>query len=268
MIKSLDLPRELIYMGKGENGYEKYMADDPTGINHVLDELYGVVFNEASAVLSFDEPDIYFDCAYELAIRMRLQKYPHRYLKPIDVENAVRARVAELLGLEACPDKSDDCRLICWLGYAIIRLQGDNSEYLKDFADNLLEYLVDWQSCSTYHYTRDIDELLDEFIEKEGNIRNRNLDPQPMPVEELCARKDFQISFRKKLCELDLISLLKIYRDAQSQAKFHEFLVLNHVTNPDDYHLRARIDEGEFSGLSAGKVDTYEEKFKGRSVAG
>ena len=42
-------------MGKGENGYEKYMADDPTGINHVLDELYGVVFNEASAVLSFDE---------------------------------------------------------------------------------------------------------------------------------------------------------------------------------------------------------------------
>lgn len=262
MIKSLNLPRELIYMGKGENGYEKYMADDPTGINHVLDELYGVVFNEASAVLSFDEPDIYFDCAYELAIRMRLQKYPHRYLKPIDVENAVRARVAELLGQESCPDKSDDCRLICWLGYAIIRLQGDNSEYLKDFADNLLEYLVDWQSCSTYHYTRDIDELLDEFIEKEGNIRNRNLNPQPMPVEELCARKDFQISFRKKLCELDLISLLKIYRDAQSQAKFHEFLVLNHVTNPDDYHLRARIEEGEFSGLSAGKADTYEEKFK------
>lgn len=37
MIKSLNLPRELIYMGKGENGYEKYMADDPTGINHVLD---------------------------------------------------------------------------------------------------------------------------------------------------------------------------------------------------------------------------------------
>ena len=62
-------------MGKGENGYEKYMADDPTGINHVLDELYGVVFNEASAVLSFDEPDIYFDCAYELAIRMRLQMW-------------------------------------------------------------------------------------------------------------------------------------------------------------------------------------------------
>ena len=45
MIKSLDLPRELIYMGKGENGYEKYMADDPTGINHVLDELYGVGSN-------------------------------------------------------------------------------------------------------------------------------------------------------------------------------------------------------------------------------
>lgn len=27
MIKSLNLPRELIYMGKGENGYEKYMAE-------------------------------------------------------------------------------------------------------------------------------------------------------------------------------------------------------------------------------------------------
>ena len=47
MIRCIDIPRELIYMGKGENGYEKYMADDPTGINQVLDEMYGVVFNDA-----------------------------------------------------------------------------------------------------------------------------------------------------------------------------------------------------------------------------
>ena len=47
MIRCFDIPRELIYMGKGENGYEKYMADDPTGINQVLDEMYGVVFNDA-----------------------------------------------------------------------------------------------------------------------------------------------------------------------------------------------------------------------------
>ena len=55
MIRCFDIPRELIYMGKGENGYEKYMADDPTGINQVLDEMYGVVFNDASAQLNFDE---------------------------------------------------------------------------------------------------------------------------------------------------------------------------------------------------------------------
>lgn len=124
MIRCFDIPRELIYMGKGENGYEKYMADDPTGINQVLDEMYGVVFNDASAQLNFDEPGIYFDCAYEMAIRLKLQKYPHRYLKPIDVDMAIYSMVDYLLkpmGLTPSR-KSDDCRLIFWLTYAIIRL--------------------------------------------------------------------------------------------------------------------------------------------------
>ena len=265
MIRCFDIPRELIYMGKGENGYEKYMADDPTGINQVLDEMYGVVFNDASAQLNFDEPGIYFDCAYEMAIRLKLQKYPHRYLKPIDVDMAIYSMVDYLLkpmGLTPSR-KSDDCRLIFWLTYAIIRLQGDNSVHLQEFSDYMVDYLVDDYSNKTYLYTQSIDELLDDFILHGDVICNRNLAPQPMSVEELCSRKEFKISFRKKLCEQDVIFLLKIYRDAKSQADFYDLLISNGVTN-DDADLRARIEDGEYVG---NPVDEAADGFQGKLQA-
>lgn len=44
MIRTLNLPVELIYCEKGNKGYETYMADDPTGINQVLDKMYGAAF--------------------------------------------------------------------------------------------------------------------------------------------------------------------------------------------------------------------------------
>lgn len=44
MIRTLKLPVELIYCEKGKKEYETYMADDPTGINQVLDKMYGAAF--------------------------------------------------------------------------------------------------------------------------------------------------------------------------------------------------------------------------------
>lgn len=74
MIRTLNLPVELIYCEKGNKGYETYMADDPTGINQVLDKMYGAAFKNPDAELYYEEPSVFFDCAYELAIRLKLQK--------------------------------------------------------------------------------------------------------------------------------------------------------------------------------------------------
>ena len=84
-----------------------------------------------------------------------------------------------------------------------------------------------------------------------------------MSVEELCSRKEFKISFRKKLCEQDIIFLLKIYRDAKSQTGFYDLLISDGVTN-DDADLRARIENGEYVG---NPVDEAADGFQGKLQA-
>ena len=81
MINILDFPAELFYESSGENGYEGYMKNDPTGINHVLDTMYGAVFNLEEADFEESDPAFYMDAAYRMAIAIKLQKYPHRFLR-------------------------------------------------------------------------------------------------------------------------------------------------------------------------------------------
>ena len=64
MVNLLDFPPELFYEGGADNGYERYMKDDPTGINHVLDEMYGAVFNLEEADFEESDPAFYMDWAY------------------------------------------------------------------------------------------------------------------------------------------------------------------------------------------------------------
>ena len=65
------------------------------------------------------------------------------------------------------------------------------------------------------------------------------------------------------MCEQDVIFLLKIYRDAKSQADFYDLLISNGVTN-DDADLRARIENGEYVG---NPVDEAADGFQGKLQA-
>lgn len=131
MIRTLNLPVELIYCEKGKKGYETYMADDPTGINQVLDKMYGAAFKNSDAELYYDDPSVYFDCAYELAIRLKLQKYPNRYIsmKQVDccIENALDDDCLEMLWV--------DYYLVYMMAYALLVLRQDNSSEQIEFLE-------------------------------------------------------------------------------------------------------------------------------------
>lgn len=131
MIRTLNLPVELIYCEKGKKGYETYMADDPTGINQVLDKMYGAAFKNSDVELFYNEPSVYFDCAYELAIRLKLQKYPNRYIsmKQVDccIENALDDDCLEMLWV--------DYYLVYMMAYALLALRKDNSSEQIEFLE-------------------------------------------------------------------------------------------------------------------------------------
>ena len=95
MIRTLKLPVELIYCEKGKKEYETYMADDPTGINQVLDKMYGAAFKNPDVELYYDDPSVYFDCAYELAIRLRLQRDPNRFIKMNQIDCCLETALAK-----------------------------------------------------------------------------------------------------------------------------------------------------------------------------
>lgn len=120
MINFLELPPKLIYVGKGENAYEEYMTDDLTGINHVLDKMYGEVVNQEDSEFEAD-PGFYMDCAYQLAIAIKLQKYPHRFLRFENVDGFLHSISPE------------ETYLVSWMAYALLALRDDNSDELKEF---------------------------------------------------------------------------------------------------------------------------------------
>ena len=121
MINFFQFPPNLIYVGKGENAYEKYMTDDLTGINHVLDKMYGEVFNLKNSELETD-PGFYMDCAYQMAIAIKLQKYPHRFLKFEDIDDNFLYNLSP-----------KETYLVSWMAYALLALRDDNSDELKEF---------------------------------------------------------------------------------------------------------------------------------------
>ena len=131
MIRTLNLPVELIYCEKGKKGYETYMADDPTGINQVLDKMYGAAFKNSDAELYYDDPSVYFDCAYELAIRLRLQRYPNRCIKMNQIDGCIEKALDD----DCLEMVWDDYYLVFMMAYALLVLRQDNSSEQIEFLE-------------------------------------------------------------------------------------------------------------------------------------
>ena len=130
MINFLELPPKLIYVGKGENAYDEYMTDDLTGINHVLDKIYGELVNLKNSEFEAD-PGIYMDSAYQLAIAIKLQKYPHRFLSLENIDNDFLHRLSP-----------EETNLVTWMAYALLILRDDNSDELDEFLITFYEKMV------------------------------------------------------------------------------------------------------------------------------
>ena len=239
MIRTLTLPVELIYCEKGKKGYETYMADDPTGINQVLDKMYGAVFNHPQADLHIDEPSIYFDCAYELAIRIRLQKYPNRYIRMEHVSESV---LRSLRYFDSSIDWKD-CYLVFTMAYAILGLRQDNSAALIEFLKYFKKYLQDPSNFENLHIFDDLWSVLNEEIQN-GYIYNFDISPKPIPANRLGEISDD--FFPEPKFEEDFIFLFKLYQTSDEQQELNNEFIRRNLKGSDSFHFANRISQGEF----------------------
>lgn len=239
MIRTLTLPVELIYCEKGKKGYETYMADDPTGINQVLDKMYGAVFNNPLVDLHIDEPSIYFDCAYELAIRIKLQKYPNRYIKMEHVSESV-LRSLRYFDSSIC---WQDSYLVFTMAYAILGLRQDNSAALIEFLKYFKKYLQDSSSFKIFHIFDDLWSVLNEEIQN-GYIYNFDISSKPIPANRLGEISDD--FFPKPKFEEDFIFLFKLYQTSDEQQELNNEFIRRNLKGSDSFHFANRISQGEF----------------------
>lgn len=239
MIRTLELPVELIYCEKGKKGYETYMADDPTGINQVLDKMYGAVFNHPQADLYIDEPSIYFDCAYELAIRIRLQKYPNRYIRMLHVSNFV---IMSLRHFDSSISWQDSY-LILTMAYAILGLRQDNSAAQIEFLKYFKKYLQDSSEFDELYIFDDLWSVLNEEIQN-GYIYNFDISPKPIPANRLGEISDD--FFPKPKFEEDFIFLFKLYQTSDEQQELNNEFIRRNLKGSDSFHFANRISQGEF----------------------
>lgn len=239
MIRTLNLPVELIYCEKGNKGYETYMADDPTGINQVLDKMYGAAFKNSDVVLYYEEPSVYFDCAYELAIRLKLQKYPNRYISMKQLDRCIE-RTLDNGGYEML---WEDYYLAYMMAYALLVLRQDNSteqlEFLEVFKKHL-QFSLDFKKLPLFG---DLWNILNEELEK-GYIYNFDISPKPIPANRLGEILDF--SFPMPKFEEDFIFLFKLYQTSDEQQKLNDEFMRRNQNVPDRFSFATRISKGEF----------------------
>lgn len=239
MIRTLNLPVELVYCEKGNKGYETYMADDPTGINQVLDKMYGAAFKNSDAVLYYEEPSVYFDCAYELAIRLKLQKYPNRYISMKQLDRCIE-RALDNGGYEML---WEDYFLAYMMAYALLVLRQDNSteqlEFLEVFKKHL-QFSLDFTKLPLFG---DLWNILNEELEK-GYIYNFDISPKPIPANRLDEIPD-SCFFMSKF-EEDFIFLFKLYQTSDEQQKLNDKLMKWNKNVPDRFNFATRISKGEF----------------------
>lgn len=239
MIRTLKLPVELIYCEKGKKEYETYMADDPTGINQVLDKMYGAAFKNPDVELYYDDPSVYFDCAYELAIRLRLQRYPNRFIKMNQIDCCLETALDD----DYLETVWDDDYLVYMMAYALLALRQDNSTEQMEFLEVFKKYLQNSSNFEGLHLFGDLWNILDEELEK-GYIYNFDISPKPIPANRLGEISD--IIFPKPKFEEDFIFLFKLYQTSDEQQKLNDEVMRRNQNVPDRFNFATRISKGEF----------------------
>lgn len=215
------------------------MADDPTGINQVLDKMYGAAFKNSDAELYYDDPSVYFDCAYELAIRLRLQRYPNRYIKM----NQIYCCIEKALDDDCFEMVWDDYYLVFMMAYALLVLRQDNSTEQREFLEVFKKYLQHSSNFKNLHLFCDLWNILDEELEK-GYIYNFDISPKPIPANRLDEIPD-SCFFMPKF-EEDFIFLFKLYQTSDEQQKLNDKLMKWNKNVPDRFNFATRISKGEF----------------------
>lgn len=231
MINFLELPPKLIYVGKGENAYDEYMTDDLTGINHVLDKMYGEVVNQEVSEFEAD-PGFYMDCAYQLAIAIKLQKYPHRFLRFENIDDDFLHNLSP-----------EETYLVSWMAYALLALRDDNSDELNEFLTVLRKKMFLYSPFSPEESS--CLNILLKSTEESGNVYNAVLYPEPPSAEEI---KEMRYDIYSKLNDSDMEYLFNkvVMHDSQAQQALLDVVKEADCFTGDYEKLSRRIDKGDF----------------------
>ena len=234
MVNFLQFPAVLFYGGSGENGYERYMKDDPTGINHVLDTMYGAVFNLKGADFDQADPAFYMDAAYRLAIAIKLQRYPHRFLRMSDVDGFLTNFAEEELWLSF------------WMAYALLSLRDDNSTDLEEFLKQFRAYLLETDPFSLIDQINIKLQAIVMREEENGKVYNAILNPQPPEAETIRELRydDARLVVKNKGLEFLLAHVVKY--DVQRQQALLYSMQINEVFKGNFDVCSQRIDNGDF----------------------
>lgn len=120
MIDELNIPDYFIYC-YGFNRYEEYMAEDPNGINELLDKIYGIAFNRH--ILSVKKPDFYFEASYNLATRLAHVQH----VENVRIYGRIQQKATAIYRLyksfnsdeEVCIPEND-YRVVLWMVFALM----------------------------------------------------------------------------------------------------------------------------------------------------
>lgn len=239
MINILNLPVELIYSEKGNNSYEKYVADDPTGINQVLDKMYGAAFQNTQVCLKYSEPSTYFDCAYEMATRIWYQKYPNRYIRVDDVFQCIELSLSK----NAAQPEEDDIDLVAVMSFVLLRLRKEMSAQLKEFLNCYHRYLNSKKSRTQNPVLRSV---LPVLMEEMGQNHAYDCDLSPKPVNPDMLANFTAGQLPTPNDEQDFVTLFQLYADRNDQLAFYHVLLRCGKVLEGKLGFGKRIGSGEF----------------------
>lgn len=255
MIDELSIPNDFVYFLDNKS-YEQYMTEDPTGINELLDKIYGIAFNQH--ILDIKEPDFYFVTSYSLATKLahvqhvenvriygRIQQiatYLYRYFKKIGQES--KKNIPE-----------NDFRVLLWMVYALMYFNenktSEQAVFLKMLASRIDPEYSTGEDASRFSFTHEISfahedaNKADPFVKISRLMRENKLEltkykcalPRVcVPIDSFCRyvpeRGEYIVVYRYSLQWMgrmnleveDFKSLVAAYKTFEEQYLFYKGL--------------------------------------------
>lgn len=211
MIEPFDLPHDFIYRAK--SSYSEYPKG---GINAFLEKMYKVALQ--SGTLHIEKPLPAFNAAYYLATA--LNNVPNINLR--NMNGIIDTHLDSCLSFSPFDHVADSDHMLClWMAYAILYLQSNPSQEIKEYLFGFYNHLkwkmdnANEKEWSNYSFVSQFPQMIDECKE------SFHVDLYPS-AKRVCNFESFDWDFlMNSFTKEDFEQFLSFYRTKEEQ---HEFL--------------------------------------------